>query len=128
MRHFKGDSEEMHGHVFQCYDERSDPTQFTKTLEALHAYTKKELKTTDLGSLFGTTPTLPTIPKPAKPDDKADELEQLILREEIKQYVSRVKHLQSDMAALHSVTWGQCSEALKAKIKSLPDYQAKADA
>ena len=129
MRNFKGDSEEMHGHVFQCYEERSeDPTQFTKTLEALHAYTKKELKTTNLGSLFGTTPTLPTIPKPAKLDDKADELEQLILREEINQYVSRVKNLQSDMAALHSVIWGQCSEAHKAKIKSLPDYQAKADA
>jgi hypothetical protein len=69
----------------------------------------------------------PTIQKPTKLNDDADEVDQMILREEIKQYVSRSKDLQSNLAALHSVTWGQCSESLKAKIKSLPGYQDSAD-
>ena len=132
-RNFKGDTEGMNGHVFQCYEERSDPVQFSKTMEALHSYSKKVLKTTDLGSLFGpTTPTYPTIDKPIKPakgnaTDPDDELEQLILKEEVKQYVLRTKELKTNLAALHSVAWGQCSEALKAKIKSLTGYQEKAD-
>jgi hypothetical protein len=73
-------------------------------LEALHSYTKKQLKTTDLGPLFGPTPTLPTIPKPAKLPANADELEQMILKEEIKQFVSSTKDLKSNLAALHTVT------------------------
>jgi hypothetical protein len=127
-RHFKGDTEGMNGHVFQCFEERSDPVQFTKTMEALHAYSKRDLKTTDLSSLFGTTPKTPVIAKPSPIDAKADELEQLILKEEVKAYVNSNKTLKRDMAALHSVAWGQCSEALKAKIKSITDFQTKHDA
>jgi hypothetical protein len=129
-RNFKGDTEGMNGHVFQCYEERSDPVQFTRTMEALHAYTKKELKTTDLGTLFGSTPTLPTIAKPKKllDADKGDEIEEAILKEEVKQYVYRTKELKSNMAAIHSVAWGQCSEAIKAKIKAITGYQDKMDA
>jgi hypothetical protein len=93
----------MNGHVFQCYEERSDPVQFTKTMEALHAYSKKELKSTDLSSLFGTTPTAPIIEKPLPIDPKADDLEQLILKEEVKAYVASTKTLKRDMAAIHSM-------------------------
>jgi hypothetical protein len=99
----------MNSNVFQLYEERNDPMQFTKTMEALHGYAKKELKTTDLAPLFATPPSLPTIEKPKPLPEKADELEQLILREEIKQYVSQTKTLKSNLAALHSVAWGQCS-------------------
>ena len=117
----------MNGHVFQCYEERSDPTQYNKTMDALHDNAKRELKTTDLSTLFGTTVVQPTIKKPTKLEDDADEVDQMILREEIKQYVARSKTLKSDLVALHSVTWGQCSEALKAKIKTLAGYQENAD-
>lgn len=103
-RSFKGDTETMNGHVFQCYEERSDPTQFTKTMDALHDYAKRDLKTTDLSRLFGTPVVKPTIQKPTKLNDDADEVDQMILREEIKQYVSRTKDLQSNLAAMHFVT------------------------
>ena len=63
-RNFKGDTDAMNGNVFQLYEEQNDPMQFTKTMEALHGYAKKELKTTDLAPLFATPPTLPTIQKP----------------------------------------------------------------
>ena len=76
----------MNGHVFQCYEERNDPVQFTHTMEALHAYTKKELKATDLGTLFGSVPTLPIIAKPKQLEAsaKGDEIEEeAILKEEV---------------------------------------------
>jgi hypothetical protein len=34
----------MNGHVFECYEERGDRTQFPKTLEALGEYAAKNLK------------------------------------------------------------------------------------
>jgi hypothetical protein len=34
----------MNGNVFECYEEQSDPRQYTKTVEALEGYVKKTLK------------------------------------------------------------------------------------
>ena len=121
----------MNGHVFQCFEERRDPTQYTKTMEALHAYAKRELKTTDLAPLFGTTMTAPVIPMPVAPVNTngtaISELQTMILKEEIKQYVTQTKDLKANLAVLHSVAWGQCSEALKSKIKTLSGFQGHAD-
>ena len=115
----------MNGHVFQCFEERRDPVQFTKTMEALNNYAKRKLKTTDLGSLFLSPVTQPTIELPADVGANPTDVELLIQREEVKQYVSRTKDLKGHLAALHSVTWGQCSEALKAKLKSLTGFKEK---
>ena len=122
---FKGETEAMNGHVIQCSEERRDPVQYTKTMEALHAYAKRELNTTDLGGLFGSQITKPTIPRPADLAAGASELDTLIQKEEIKQYVTRTAALKGHMVAVHSVAWGQCSEALRAKIKSLTDYTTR---
>lgn len=46
----------------------------------------------------------------------------------MKEYVKRNRTLSSNLAALHAVIWGQCSEAMKAKIKSHDDYKSKSDA
>ena len=40
---FKGDTEDMHGHVFQCHEESRNKQQFLKTLEALYTYINKNL-------------------------------------------------------------------------------------
>jgi hypothetical protein len=118
----------MNGHVFQCFEERRDPVQFTKTMEALNAYAKRNLKTTDLASLFTTPMAQPTIELPASLGDNPTDVETLIQREEVKQYVSRTKDLKGHLAAMHSVAWGQCSEALKAKLKSLTGYKERSEA
>jgi hypothetical protein len=55
----------MNGHVFECYEERGDRTQFTKTLEALGEYAAKNLKyPEDLKSLFEETMIAPDIVEP----------------------------------------------------------------
>ncbi len=46
----------------------------------------------------------------------------------MKQFVKRESTLVSNMVTIHAVAWGQCSEAMKARLKSLDGYQAKADA
>ena len=87
--------------------------------------------TTDLDPLFGTTMTAPVISMPVAPVNTdgtpISELQTMILKEEIKQYVTQTKDFKANLAALHSVAWGQCSEALKSKIKTLNGFQAHAD-
>ena len=41
---FKGNTEEMNGHVFQCFNECEDKKHFSKTVEALGEYIAKKLK------------------------------------------------------------------------------------
>ena len=46
----------MNGHVFECFDEQGDRKQFTKTLEALGEYAKKNVRyPEDLAPLFADT-------------------------------------------------------------------------
>jgi len=41
---YKGNTEEMNGHVFQCFNKCEDKKQFSKTVEALGEYIVKILK------------------------------------------------------------------------------------
>jgi hypothetical protein len=55
----------MNSHVFECYEERGDCTQFSKTLEALGEQAAKNLKyPKDLKCLFEETMTAPNIVEP----------------------------------------------------------------
>ena len=40
---FKGKTEEMQGHVFQCFNECEDKKHFSKTIEAFGEYIAKKL-------------------------------------------------------------------------------------
>jgi Zinc knuckle len=119
----------MNANVFECYEEQSDRRQYSKTLEALESHVKKSLKySEDLAPLFAETMATPTIAKPGEPDASATKTEEMIHVEEVKEYVKRTRTLKSNMATVYAVVWGQCSEAMKAKVKSLTGYKEKAEA
>ena len=64
---FKGNTEGMCGHVFECFEEQNDCRQYVKTVEALDAYARKTLTdTANLAPLFATPMTTPTIERPEK--------------------------------------------------------------
>ena len=65
--------------------------------------------------------------KPKKIDDAADQIEQNIQRERIKQYVSREYVLRNNMEKLDRLLWGQCSSALQAINKETSEYEDKSD-
>ncbi|KAI2501022.1 hypothetical protein MHU86_13434 [Fragilaria crotonensis] len=46
-------TDDMNGHVFQCFEEQSDRRQYAKTIEALDGYVKKNLTySADMAPLF----------------------------------------------------------------------------
>jgi hypothetical protein len=120
---FKGTTAEMNGNVFECYDEQTDRRQYAKTVEALEGHVKKNLKyAEDLSTLFAINPKLPTLKKPAPPGKDADESDTELWKEEIKELAKRKRVLRGNLMAIYAVIWGQCSEAMKAKVKSLDGY------
>ena len=125
---FVGHSDEMKGHVFQCFDEQTDRLQFDKTVKALAAYAKHNLRYhTDIGCLFNTPMRVPTIALPVEPATDSGELMRMIFVEEVKEYVKRNTALTANVSAMFSVIWGQCSDNMKAEIKALSGYADAAD-
>lgn len=128
---FKGTTAEMNGNVFECYDEQSDRRQYAKSIEALEGYVKKELTySEDMAPLFAFEMKEPQVVKPVKapvPEGYVeDEADKLLWHEELKEYVKRQRAMTGNLANVHAVIWGQCSEAMKAKVKSNKEYEAKA--
>jgi hypothetical protein len=115
----------MNGHVFQCFNETNISNQFAKTVEVLAEYIAKHIKYPgDMASLTDDL-TLPTLTAPVILPITADELEKLLWKQDMVQYAQRRAYLVSNHKAIYAVIWGQCSEALRAKIKSHHEYIAK---
>ena len=113
------------GHIEQGGDCR----QYQKTIEALIGYAKKTLKYyEDFMSIFGAEMTEPEVVKPEALKKDSSELEIEIQKEEIKEYVKRVRVLKSNKGTMYAIMWGQCSEDMKNKVKAVADYHERAEA
>jgi hypothetical protein len=120
---FKGNTPDMNGHVFECYDESGDRTQFSKTLEALKQYAAKHCdRPNDLKPMFEENMTLPTILEPDDLPDDATKKEEFLWQSAMKSYSAHKDDLDSNLNSLYSVIWGQCSENMKTKIRSIAEY------
>jgi hypothetical protein len=123
---FKGATDAMNGNVFECYNEQSDRRQYAKAIEALEGYIKKNLVfSEDLASLFAPTPALPVLARPAGLPAGHDDTDEFIWKEELKEFVKRRRTLVGNLSSVYAVVWGQCSEAMKAKIKSSDEYEVR---
>ena len=86
MTSFKGNTEEMNGNVFECYEEVDDHLQYGNTIEALDAYARKNLfYSADLAPLFAKKATVPSIERPEETDEEADTLSGMIFAEEVEE-------------------------------------------
>ena len=120
---FKGNTEDMNGNIFQCFSEQRDRRQYEKTVEALEGYVKKTMKYhEDITNLFGPEMKNPEIQKPKELGEKPTELDRAVQQEEAKDSVKRTPILKSNMSTIFYVVWGQCSDDMKTKLKSTPEY------
>jgi hypothetical protein len=130
-RLFKGNTEGMNGHVFQCYTECSDKKQFSKTVEALGEYVAKNMKYPgDMSPLTkSTTPKTPKLPRPKALTDeqKKDSVADAIWALELKAYIARRDYLEGNLKSAYVIIWGQCSEPMRAKLRSLDDHESKSE-
>lgn len=68
---------------------------------------------------------LPTVPEPDDLPKEASKKEEFLWQTAMKPYTIRRDELRSNLNSLFSVVWGQCSESVKTKLKSLDEYISK---
>jgi hypothetical protein len=61
----------------------------------------------------------PTVMRPTNKGVPGDQPTDMIFKEEIKEYVDRLRGMKDNMATIQAVVWGQCSESMKSKVKSI---------
>jgi hypothetical protein len=82
----------MNGHVFKCYKERGDWTQFTKTLEAMGEYAANQLKfPEDLKPMVAKNMVAPTLIEPTDQDAAAPKREQVIWERSLNSFAGRTE-------------------------------------
>ena len=110
----------MNGHVFQCYGEVTKKNHFARTMEELRNYVGLHFKhhPADIKKMMKLMQDVDIVP-PTDPPDGSSETTKQIWQQEVKMmYCEQVKTYKQNKCALYSVIWGQCSEAMQAKIKS----------
>jgi hypothetical protein len=121
---FRGRNEGLKGHVFECTD-GSQGDQFTVTMKEIAAYVGSNYShgadmrwKVEHEALFVVT-------RPKKPDTTTtpmDEVDTMIFKKEVDEYVKRREKYSENCRTLFSLMLGQCSDYLKAKLSSLPIY------
>jgi hypothetical protein len=114
----------MNGHVFQVHSERPDPQQFGKTVEALGEYAAKNLKHFgDLVPFFKNLerPILDPVDDPT-PAEEASKGKMRDWENRCDRLFKRDTAIDDNLKSLYSIAWGQCSEAMKAKLQSHDDF------
>jgi hypothetical protein len=116
---FVGNEPKMNGRVLQTPEECSETRQMSLFVEELQSYSDKNMKDPmDMRPLFleFKRPEV-TKPDPKKYDAK-DEFEMAEYKLEMSDYIRRRNQLDSNLAHLFTVIWGQLSVPLKAKLEA----------
>ena len=69
----------------------------------------------------------PTARWPAPLREDATEYGNMIRNKKLKIYVKKADALEQNLIAVHTIIWGQASPTMQTKIKSVKDYEAKAN-
>ena len=79
----------------------------------------------DLASLFDDVPTEPVLVEPENltAAEQTSDVKKLIFQEKVKRFVQRLDYLEDNVATLYAVIWGQCSDDMKARVKTHDNYK-----
>jgi Zinc knuckle len=122
---FKGGIAEMNGHTFQCYGETTEKNQYNRTLEELEVYVGAHIRHNgkDIRRMIRTMVDTTFAPPDDIDEENATSTEFAIWKADIKLFMEKREWYVENKCTLYSVIWSQCSEAMQAKIKSVPGYQ-----
>lgn len=125
---FKGDIPEMEGYVFQTAAEGAAPKHFDITMGKFKAISSKFFKTSagDFAPFFKDLkiPQLPHIPD-LNAQDQASESKKRDFLNRVDRRSERQSKLELCGKSFFTMAWGQCSHPMRAKLKSLADFDEK---
>ena len=125
---FRGAIKDMNGHVFQLHGEAVQKNQYSRTIDEIAGYIGLNFKKfpADIKKMV-TTLTETKIVKPIALSSSADSIDKRIWENEVDMYATQIAAYKNNKCALYSLVWGQCSESMQAKVKSVSDYDRMMD-
>jgi hypothetical protein len=123
---FEGRCKELEGHVYDiCGAHQAN--QFMKTTEEIGLYVGQNY--THGGDIGTAVRTLerPNIVSPEDPPADATMAVKKRWEEQLKQWGQRVDAMENNITKLYNLVWGQCSDALRAKIEAQSEFAAIRD-
>ena len=115
---FKGDNEEMKGHVFQLRSESNSLLQFTKTQEQLVRYVTSHCKRSlDIKWMVKHLEEK-VFSEPVEPTNIINtKVKERVFEKMIDAYMAKQSQYDEDKSKVWEVVWDQCSKAMKAKLE-----------
>jgi hypothetical protein len=122
---FKGEIAELNGHVYEVHNETAKANQFQKTTKAISAYVNRTLKNgNDMMNMIDNMEDVDfALLKPKANVEEMDEVDKMILQQEVNDFVKRRKLYFENRDKVYTIVWGQCSEALQAKLKGTQAFR-----
>jgi len=113
----------MNGHVFQCYNKKTNRRQFSRTLQELGQYASVKLKyLQDMRMLLKTMMEV-IFDLPVDLAATSSQAKKELWKLEISDFHTRRKLYASNKSVLFAVAYGQCSEAMQAKLQATESFR-----
>jgi len=118
---FVGRCEELKDYVYDLVGSRSADS-YTKTTKEIAEYVGSHYSNGGDARLAVMHLKMPSLEKPKAPPKDADATDMKIWEEEVKEFVKTKIKLKENVKKLYSLVWGQCSEAMRAKLESVDGH------
>ena len=122
---FKGETTELHKHVFKTFGESKKATQYETTIKALQVYvTNNFYHGGNIGWMLKHKQDF-VLACPSAPSGltrSSNTVEQDIYKEKIKGYVAQMEKYSENKHKLYSVIWGQCSDSMQSKLQNKDNF------
>lgn len=124
---FKGAISDLNGHVYEVHNEASKANQYQRTTtKEIAAYVNRTMKYgKDIRYLIEHLQEVDFDALKPTMSGSGNKVDEMILQQEVNSYIKRRDLYETNKDALYSIIWGQCSEALQAKLEAttnFPDY------
>jgi len=122
---YKGRIDELKNNVYNYSSNRHDEL-FATTTKEIANYVGRTFSMGGYMKSAIENLTMPTFAPPAEPGENPSMTEKRIWEEKIKLHVKRDMTLEEGVQKLYSVVWGQCTDAMQARLEGIKDHAAVA--
>jgi hypothetical protein len=123
---FKGNCEDLRGHVFDCSNARQ-ADMFSKTTKAIAGHVGKTYRYGNNVRLAVQNLTAMVMDIPKDLANTATNAQKRIWEKKINKFVKRELYFEENMQTLYSLIWGQCSDVMQARVEALSDYDTMSE-
>ena len=116
---FKGRCNDLKGYIYDC-DSHKQCDIFVTTTREIAEYIGRTYKYGGDTKMSIHKLEIITIERPVEPE--GDDLDEMIYKEDMKEYVKRRSFLRENLKRAYALIWGQCTDLLKAKLEANSNY------